>query len=132
MQPALAVSEFVEPGLHRRLERQRRELPRRLPELLAQLAVFVEQRGIIENQVLARDALERRRLLVQEPAGASCLRGLQHLLAALRLEPVERQDHLGERVNERQADEQEAEQDEFEERARVVHASGGSAGAGWL
>ena len=72
--------------------------------------------------MLARDALERRRLLVQQAARAPRLRGLQHFLPALRFEPVERQDQLGERVDERQADEQEAEQDELEERARVVHA----------
>ena len=72
--------------------------------------------------MLARDALERRRLLVQQPARAPRLRGLQHFLPSLRFEPVERKDQLGERVDERQADQQEAEQDELEERARVVHA----------
>ena len=48
-------------------------------------------------------------------------RRLQHFLAALRREPVERQDQLGERIQQRQAHQQEAEQDELEERARVIH-----------
>jgi hypothetical protein len=132
VQPALAIGEFFERALRTGLERKGCELARRLPELDAQPCILVEQRTVVENHVLARNTLQCRRLLIQEAARPPCLGGLEHLLAPLRFEPVERQDQLGERVNERQADEQEAEQDELEEGARVVHAEAETPLAGWL
>ena len=65
--------------------------------------------------MLAHEALERRRLLVELPAGAAGLRRLQHCLLALRPEAVEADDQLDQRIEQRQADQQEAEQDELEE-----------------
>ena len=122
VQATLAVGKLLERRLRAGLERQRGELSRRLAKFLAQARVFIEQCVVLEDQLLARDALERRRLLVEQPARAAGLRRLQHFLASLRFEAIERQDQFGERVDERQADEQEAEQDELEERARVIHA----------
>ncbi len=104
-----------------RLERQRCELRPGIVELLAQPAVIVDQRRVVEDQLLAHDALERGCLFEQQPAGARGLRRLQHFLAALRCEPVDGQQELGERVQERQAHQQERQQDELEERARVIH-----------
>jgi ABC-type phosphate transport system auxiliary subunit len=132
VQPAFTVGELLEHCLSTGLERKRAELLRRQAELLAQPPVLVKQRRVFENQLLPRDALERRRLLVKLATRASRLRGLQHFLPALRFEPVERKNQLRERVDERQADEQEAEQDELEERARVIHAKPRSVRAGWL
>ena len=73
--------------------------------------------------MLPHDALERSRLLEQLPARASRLRRLLHRLATLRLQLVERQDQLAQRVEQRQAHQQEAQQDEFEERTGVIHVS---------
>ena len=122
VQAAFAVGEPFKRRLCARFERQRGELPRRLPKFLAQARVLIQQCAVFEDQLLTRDAFERRRLLVQQPARSPRLRRLKHFLSPLRFETVERQDQFGERVDERQADEQKAEQDELEERARVVHA----------
>ena len=105
-------------------ERQRRELLSRLQELLPYAPVIVEQRAVLQDQVLADDPLQRRRLLDELPAGAPGLRRLLHGLLALRLQLVERQDELRQRVDQRQADQQEPEQDELEKRSGVIH--GGS------
>ena len=113
VQPALAVGRALRARRGSALERKQRELARRLPELLPQARVIVEQRAVVENQMLAHEALERRRLLEELPAGASCLRRLLHRLLALRLEPVERKDELAQRIKQRQAHQQEAEQDEL-------------------
>ena len=121
MQPALAVGQRVERRERLGLERQQRELPGGGPEFLADAAVVVEQRVVVEDQMLAHDALERHRLLEQLAARAPGLRRLLHRLAPLRLQLVERQDQLAQRVDERQAHQQEAQQDELEEGAGVVH-----------
>ena len=121
VEPRLVVAELVE---RRELvlgQRQERELPCRRPEFLPDTAVVVEQRSVLEDQVLADDALERARLLEQLAARPTRLRSLLHGLLTLLLEPVEREDQLDERIDERKADEQEAQQDELEERARVIH-----------
>ena len=97
---------------------------RRGAELLAEAAVVVEQRVVFEDQVLAHDALERHRLLEQLTARSPGLRRLLHRLAPLRLQLVERQDQLAQRVDERQAHQEEAQQDEFEKGTGVVHEGG--------
>ena len=117
-------AQALEHGHLRTLEGQQRERPGRLQEVLAHAPVVLEQRRVLEDDLLAREPLERGRLLEQQPARAPGLRRLQHLLAALRGEPVQRQDELAQRVEQRQAHEQEAQQDELEERARVIHAKG--------
>ena len=61
-------------------------------------------------------------MLVELPARAPRLRRLLHRLLRLRLQPIERQDQFGERIDQRQAHQKEAQQNELEERARVVHA----------
>jgi hypothetical protein len=83
--------------------------------------VVVEQCAVVENQMLPHDAFERSRLLEQLAARATRLRGLLHGLAALRLQLIERQDELAERIEQRQAHQQEAQQDEFEEGPGVIH-----------
>ena len=84
-------------------------------KILAQPRVILDQLRILENQVLANQALERRRLLIELPARASRLRRLHHGLLSLRSEPVEADDELDERVQQRETDQQEPEQDELEE-----------------
>ena len=121
MQPALAVGQRVERRQRLGAERQQRELRRRRPEFLAHAIVVVEQRAVVENQMLAHDALERPRLLEELPARAPRLRRLLHRFASLRLQLVERQDELAQRIEQRQAHQQEAEQDEFEEGTGVIH-----------
>ena len=124
VQARLAVAERVERRELVFRQRQQRELPRRRAELLPYAAVVVEQRAVLENQVLADDALERRRLLEQLAARAPRLRSLLDRLLSLLLQPIERDDQLDQRVDERQADEQEAQQDELEEGAGVIHVGG--------
>ena len=121
MQPALAVGQRVERRQRLDAERQQRELRRRRAELLPDAIVVVEQRAVVEDQVLPHDALERSRLLEELPARAPRLRRLLHRLAALRLQLVERQDELAQRIEQRQAHQQEAQQDEFEEGTGVIH-----------
>ena len=87
----------------------------RLAEFLADAAVVLQQRRVVEDEVLAHDALERDRMLVELAAGAARFRGLRHRLLRLRLQPVERQDQFRQRIDERQAHQQEAQQNEFEE-----------------
>ena len=122
-QPALAFGQRRERRQRFGIERQHRELRRGAPEFLADAIVVVEQRAVLENQMLPHDALERSRLLEELPAGASRLGRLLHRLATLRLQLVERQDQLAQRVEQRQAHQQEAKQDEFEERTGVIHVS---------
>ena len=98
VEPALAVGQRIERRQRLGAERQQRELRRGRPEFLTHAIVVVEQRAVVENEVLADDALERSRLLEQLAARAPRLRGLLHGLAALRLQLIERQDQLAERV----------------------------------
>ena len=121
VQPVLALAQLLERDNVGLLERQQRKLLRGLQKLLAHAAIVLEQRGVLENDLLPREPFECGRLLEEKAARAPRLRRLQHLLAALRGEPVERQHQLSQRVHERQADEQKAQQNELEERARVVH-----------
>ena len=65
--------------------------------------------------MLAHQALQRGRLLVELTTGASGLRGLQHCLLTLRSQAVEADDQLDQRIQQRQADQQKSEQDELEE-----------------
>ena len=122
-QPVLVVGQRREHRQRLGIEGQQRELRGRAPEFLADAIVVVEQRAVLENQMLPHDALERSRLLEQLPAGASGLGRLLHCFPALRLQPIERKDQLAQRVQQRQADQKEAEQDEFEERTGVIHVS---------
>ncbi|HVH17396.1 MAG TPA: hypothetical protein VNF72_03770 [Myxococcota bacterium] len=117
----LAVEELLQRLVFGGLEREPGELRAGGAELLAHATVVVEERGIVEDELLAHDALERGRLLEQEAAGACRLRRGEHLLAALRGQAVDREQKLGERVQERQAHQQERQQNELEERARVIH-----------
>ena len=122
VQPALAVGQRIE-------RRQRLPTPSgsnaswsgRRPELLPNAIVVVEQGAVVENQVLPDDALERPRLLEELAARASRLGRLLHRLATLRLQLIEREDELAQRVEQRQAHQQEAEQDELEEGTGVIH-----------
>jgi len=88
---------------------------RRSAEVLPQASVILDELGIVEYQVLPDETLQRRRLLVKLAAGAPGLRRLEHRLLALRAEAIEAYDQFDERVQQRKADEQESEQDEFEE-----------------
>ena len=97
------------------IEGERLQLLRRCAEVLPQAAVVFNQLRVLQNQVLAHEPLERRRLLVELAAGAARLRGLQHRLLALRAQSVEADDQFNERIEQRQADQQESEQDELEE-----------------
>ncbi len=115
VETAFAVGELLECAQLRAIERKLLQLLRRLPEILAQASVIVDQLRVVENEVLADEALQRRRLFVELPARAPRLRGLQHRLLALRAEAIEADDQLDQRVQQRQADEQESEQDELEE-----------------
>jgi len=115
VQTALAIGELLEACELSRFERERGELLRRLAELVTHARVILEQRRVLEDQLLTGDALERGRLLEELPAHASRSGGLQHLFAALRCESIEREDGLRERVDQRQAHQQKAEQDELEE-----------------
>ena len=121
VQAALAVGQRVERRQRLDAERQQRELGRRGPELLPDAVVVVEQGAVLEDQVLPHDALERPRLLEELPARAPRLGRLLHRLAPLRLQLIEREDELAQRVQQRQAHEQEAQQDEFEEGTGVIH-----------
>ncbi len=98
----------------RPVQRQLLQLLRGLPEILAQARVVFDELRIVQNQVLTDDALERGRLLVELPARAPGLRGLQYRLLTLRSETVEAYDQLDQRVEQRQADEEKTEQDELE------------------
>jgi hypothetical protein len=100
--------------VYRRLSLSLLQLLRGLPKILAQASVIVDQLGVIENEVLPDETLQRRRLLVELPARTPCLRSLQHRLLALGSEAVEADDQLNQRVQQREADEQETEQDELE------------------
>jgi len=71
------------------LERQQCELALRLPKFLTHSRIIVEQRTVFEDQVLADDALQRRRLLEELSAGASGLCGLLHRLLSLGLQALE-------------------------------------------
>src|SRR5207253_11358983 len=90
-------------------------------QFLPQAIVIVDERTVVENEVLPHDALERHRLLEQLPARASRLRRLLHRLASLRLQLLEGQDELAERIEQRKAHQQEAEKDELQEGTRVIH-----------
>ena len=104
----LLLDELVQRGDLRGLERQRRELSGRHAKVLAHMSVVVEERVVLEDQMLASNPFERCRLLEHQSARPAGLRGAQHFGARLRREAIERQNQLGERVDERQADEQEA------------------------
>ena len=65
--------------------------------------------------MLTHQAFERCRLFVELPAGVAGLRRLQYRLLALRSQTIEADDQLDQRVEQGQADQQEAEQDELEE-----------------
>ena len=112
---AFAVGELLELVKLSAIERQLRELLRRLAKIEPQACVVVDELRILENQMLTHQAFERCRLLVELSAGVPGLRRLQYRLLALRSETIETDDQLDQRVEQRQADEQEAEQDELEE-----------------
>ena len=118
MQPAFAVGQRIERRKLILLERQQCELALSLPKFLAHPRIIVEQCIVFEDQVLADDALQRRRLLEELSARASGLCGLLHRLLSLGLQALEREDELGKRIDQRQAHQKEAEQDEFQERTR--------------
>ena len=121
VEPALAVGERIERRQRLDAQRQQCKLRRGRAEFLADAIVVVEQRAVVENQMLPHDALERSRLLEQLAARAPRLRGLLHRLTALRLQLIEREDQLAQRIEQRQAHQQETQQDEFEEGTGVIH-----------
>ncbi len=112
-QAAFLVDQLLELIELRAFERQLRELLRGLAEVDPQARIVLDQLRIIEYQILANQSLERRRLLVELPAGAARLRRLQHGLLTLRAKAIEADDQLHQRVEQRQADQQEAEQNEL-------------------
>ena len=114
-QTAFAVGESFELLQLRAVERQLRELLRCLPKIEAQARVVVDQLRILENQMLTHQSFERCRLFVELSAGVAGFRRLQYRLLALRSETIETDDQLDQRVEQGQADQQEAEQDELEE-----------------
>ena len=114
-QTAFAVGESFELLQLRAVEWQLRELLRGLPKIEPQARVVVDQLRIFENQMLTHQALERCRLFVELSAGVAGLRRLQYRLLALRSQAIETDDQLDQRVEQGQADQQEAEQDELEE-----------------
>ncbi len=120
-EPGFGVGQFAELGQLRAFQRQLLQLLRGLVKILAQTCVIVDQLRIVENEMLADESLQRRCLLVELPARAPRLSCLQHRLLALRPEAIEADDQLDQRVEQREADEQEAEQDELEEGTGVVH-----------
>ena len=65
--------------------------------------------------MLADHALESRCLFIELSAGAPGLSGLQYRLLTLGGEPVDAHDELHQRVQQRQADQEETEEDELEE-----------------
>ena len=71
VQCALALAQLVERLELRLFERQQRELRQRLLELLPHPRVVFEQRRVLEDDFLAREPLERGRLLEQQAARAS-------------------------------------------------------------
>ena len=121
VEPALAVGQRIERRQRFGAERQQRKLCGRRPEFLPDAIVVVEQCAVVENEMLAHDALERSRLLEELAARSPRLRRLLHRFATLRLELVERKDELAQRIEQRQAYQQEAEQDELEEGTGVIH-----------
>ena len=114
-QTAFAVGESFELLQLSAVERQLRQLLRGLPKIEPQARVIVDQLWIVENQMLTHQAFERCRLFVELPAGVAGLRRLQYRLLALRSQTIEADDQLDQRVEQGQADQQEAEQDELEE-----------------
>ena len=121
VKPTLGVGQLFELCKLRPVERELLQLLRGLSEIPAQTRVVFDELRIVENQVLANDALERGGLLVELPARAAGLRGLQYRLLTLRSKPVEAHDQLDQRVEQRQADKKKPEQDELEKGARIVH-----------
>jgi hypothetical protein len=99
----------------RRVERKLLQLLCSLPEVVTYAAVILDELRVFQDQVLPHQTLERGRLLVELTAGASGLRRLQDSLLTLRSQAIEAYDQLDERVQERQTDQQETEQDELEE-----------------
>ena len=73
-EPALGVAQFAELGQLRAFQRQLLQLLRRLLEILPQPRVIVDELRIVENEMLADESLQRRRLLVELPARAPRLR----------------------------------------------------------
>jgi hypothetical protein len=86
-----------------------------LPEILPQAPVIVDQLRIVEDQLLAHQALERRRLLIELTAGTAGLGCLKYCLLTLRPQSVEADDQFDQRIEQGQTYQQEAEQNEFEE-----------------
>ena len=106
--------QFLELRELRKSQSKLLELLRGLPEILTQAPVVLDELRIVENQMLADDALEGGCLLVELPAGAPGLRGLEHRLLALRAQSIEADDELDEGVEQRQADEEKPEENELE------------------
>ena len=69
---------------------------------------------------------EFRRLLEQQAARLPGLRRLQDFLPALRRQAIELEHEFRQRIDQRQAHQEKAQQDELEERAWVIHAKAGS------
>ena len=105
IQSALAIGEFLELRELRAIERQLLQLLSRLTKVLPQPRVILHELRIIEDQVLAYNALQGRRLFVELATRSTRLRCLHDGLLALRAEAIEAHDQLDQRIQQRQADE---------------------------
>ena len=83
-------------------------------------AVGIEQRPVAEDQHLVRCALHGRDQLGELAAALRRLHGLVHRFLAEVAEPVDRDRVIDERDHERQRDQREADEEQLEERARIV------------
>jgi hypothetical protein len=117
----LALEKAIDRLLRLGIELHRAQRARVLPEVLAHAAVVVQLELVLEDEVLAHDALERRGLLTQLTAQAPGLRGAHDRRLALAGEAIESPRELEQRVAQRQAHQKETQQQELGKGARVVH-----------
>src|SRR5207248_7492581 len=113
IEPAFVVGELLELRELCAIERELLELLRCLAKVLAQPRVILDKLRVVEDQMLAHDALQSRRLLVELATRSSGLGGLHDRLLALGAEAIEAHDQLDQRVQQRQADEKKTEENEL-------------------
>jgi len=115
IEPAFAAVELFQREELRAIEPKQRKLLRRLPEILPQPTVVFDELRIVENKILADQAFERRRLLVELPARASCLCRLEHRLLTLRSQAIQADNEFDQCIQQGRTDQKEPEQDELDE-----------------